>query len=133
MNDHIEQQPQDYPYSFNADACSTCSGRCCRGNTGYVWITTDEIAAIAKSKQMELADFYAQYIRYVGNKLSLTERFINNEYLCCFFDAAKRACSIYEKRPRQCITFPFWDEFKDDKSNLIATCPGIVEKTISEN
>ena len=45
-----------------------------------------EIAAIAKSKHMELADFYTQYIRYVGNKLSLTERFINNEYLCCFFD-----------------------------------------------
>ena len=30
---------ESYPYSFDSSACATCEGRCCTGESGYIYVT----------------------------------------------------------------------------------------------
>jgi hypothetical protein len=85
--------------------CTQC-GDCCTGAPGYVWVTEDEIAALAKVVGITIADFEARYVRRIGQRKSLIE-FDNGD--CVFFDGTTRKCKVYEARPRQCRTWPFWD------------------------
>jgi hypothetical protein len=50
-------------------------------------------------------EFQRQYVRRVGARLSLVE-YPNGD--CVFFDNQARKCTVYEDRPRQCRTWPFW-------------------------
>jgi len=68
-----------------------------------------EIAALAKRLSMPLEKFEARFVRKVGIRRSLVE-YANGD--CVFFDSSSRQCTVYEDRPRQCRTWPFW------KSNL---------------
>ena len=115
----------DFPYQFNKDTCKTCGGNCCRGIGGYVWISIEELEKIAGTMKMDLALFSQQYVRQVQDRLSLQERVINGEHYCCFFDAIDCQCKIYQNRPRQCRTYPFWNRFKKDSQELFAECPGV--------
>ena len=103
--------------------CTEC-GDCCTGAAGYVWVNKAEIEAIAKIVELPVEDFEDQYTRKIGIRRSLKE-FSNGD--CVFFDNVTRKCEVYEARPRQCRTWPFWD------SNLRTTeawertcvdCPG---------
>lgn len=84
--------------------CTQC-GDCCTGAPGYVWVNREEIAALAGRLDMEIAEFERKYVRTVGIRKSLVE-FDNGD--CVFLDKARK-CSVYEDRPRQCRTWPFWD------------------------
>jgi len=85
--------------------CTHC-GDCCTGAPGFVWITKDEIAAIAAAlSETDLDRFERLYVRQVGARRSLRE-FPNGD--CVFFDGAARRCQVYAARPRQCRTWPFW-------------------------
>ena len=54
--------------------CRQC-GRCCSGEPGYVWVTDEEVAAIAQELSLTKADFEKLFVRLVfGRKLSLAER-----------------------------------------------------------
>ena len=119
---------QDFPYSFDEEACSGCGGRCCRGLGGYVWLSKEELKQLAGARKMEIPVFVKQYVRQVEGKLSLRERVINGEHLCCFFDHIAARCMVYENRPKQCQTFPFWDKFKDDYGELFLECSGLFLK-----
>ena len=84
-------------------ACTRC-GNCCRG-AGSVRVSDDEVAALAR--RLELADdeFRAAFTRRLrGGELSLREK-RNKD--CVFHDRA-RGCTVYDDRPRQCRTWPFW-------------------------
>ncbi len=74
-------------------------------------------------------DFTQKYVKKVGYKFSLIEKPHIDGYACVFFDEDTKRCQIYEVRPRQCKTFPFWDGFKDSSSaeyhQLLKTCLGI--------
>ncbi|HZZ28969.1 MAG TPA: YkgJ family cysteine cluster protein [Pirellulales bacterium] len=85
--------------------CTQC-GDCCTGTPGYVWVTEDEIAALAKVVGLAADDFEARYVRRVGSRKSLLE-YDNGD--CVFFDSQARKCKVYQARPRQCRTWPFWD------------------------
>jgi Fe-S-cluster containining protein len=84
--------------------CTGC-GDCCTGAPGYVWVTRDEIAELAQHLDMEQADFEKKFVRKVGARKSLIE-YANGD--CVFFDGRTRKCSVYEARPQQCRTWPFW-------------------------
>jgi Fe-S-cluster containining protein len=84
--------------------CTGC-GDCCTGAPGYVWVTRDEIAELASHLKMEQADFEKKFVRKVGARKSLIE-YANGD--CVFFDGRTRKCSVYEARPQQCRTWPFW-------------------------
>ncbi|MCC7085157.1 MAG: YkgJ family cysteine cluster protein [Pirellulales bacterium] len=84
--------------------CSQC-GDCCTGSPGYVWLTHEEIAALARRLGIPLDQFEQKFVRQVGIRKSLIE-FENGD--CVFFDGQARKCTVYEDRPKQCRTWPFW-------------------------
>ena len=85
--------------------CSQC-GDCCTGAPGFVWVNAAEIAEMAAIVGMEVAAFQDRYVREVGIRKSLTER-PNGD--CELLDPQTRGCTVYQARPRQCRTWPFWD------------------------
>ncbi len=91
--------------------CTHC-GRCCAGpGVGYVWLTAEEIAAIAKYLGIPVEQMHQTYVRSVGGGWSLRERNDNRD--CLFLSPAGpdgRVCSIYPVRPTQCRTWPFWPD-----------------------
>ena len=84
--------------------CTGC-GDCCTGAPGYVWVTRDEIVELAQHLGMEQSAFEQKFVRKVGVRKSLIE-YANGD--CVFFDGRTRKCSVYEARPQQCRTWPFW-------------------------
>jgi len=116
-----------YSYSFDPKACESCGGKCCRGESGYIWAKRDEIAAMADYLKMELDEFAQRYLRKVGHRYSLREKILSeDDYACIFFDETKERCTIYPVRPRQCRTFPFWEQFKNNEDEVRLECPGII-------
>jgi Fe-S-cluster containining protein len=103
--------------------CSQC-GDCCTGAPGYVWVNQEEIAALADQIGVALDEFERKYVRRVGIRKSLVE-FPNGD--CVFFDGEKRKCTVYEARPRQCRTWPFWHsnlKSPEDWQQTCEVCPG---------
>ncbi len=103
--------------------CQGC-GRCCTGDPGYVWVEDEEIAALANALQMSREEFEQLFVRWVGQRRSLVE-LPNGD--CVFFDNQSRRCRVYELRPRQCRTWPFWES--NVRSNqawqqTCRVCPG---------
>jgi len=86
------------------------------------------VKVIAASMKMDIDPFLKEYIRLVGTKLSLQERLFEDEYLCCFFDPVNNQCLIYELRPEQCQTFPFWERFIHKTQEILDECPGVTLK-----
>ena len=96
--------------------CTQC-GDCCTGAPGFVWVSMEEIANLAELVGESITDFEAKFVRNVGSKKSLTE-YDNGD--CVFFE--DRKCSVYEARPKQCRTWPFWDSNLKSKRHWEATC-----------
>jgi uncharacterized protein len=119
---------KNFPFDFDSNACESCRGKCCRGSGGHVWVSKKELKRIADKKKMDIALFAKKYVRKVKGRLSLKENYINSEHLCCFFDHIDYKCTIYKNRPRQCRTFPFWDEFRKEFRDLLFECPGVILK-----
>jgi Fe-S-cluster containining protein len=64
-----------------------------------------EIAALASHLGLPESEFRVRYTRRSrGPDVLLSER-RNRD--CVFFDS-KLGCGVYEHRPRQCRTWPFW-------------------------
>lgn len=84
--------------------CTGC-GKCCTGAPGYVWITEEEIMIMAEFLKTTVDIFKKTYVRKVGARLSLNEK---ANYDCIFLKDKK--CQIYEARPKQCRTFPWWQQ-----------------------
>lgn len=104
--------------------CTQC-GDCCTGAPGYVWVTNAEIEAIATElDEPDLQRFERQFVRKVGIRKSLRE-FSDGD--CVFFDNKTRQCAVYNARPRQCRTWPFWDSnLRSPKAwqETCEVCPG---------
>ena len=120
-------EKEGYPYLFDADACSSCGGRCCIGESGNIFVTPDEIRKIAKLLEMDVESFKTNYLVKKGYKFSLRERIVGLSHDCIFFDRELNGCSIYQARPLQCRTFPFWDYYKERVDELKQECPGIID------
>ncbi|MEI8124617.1 MAG: YkgJ family cysteine cluster protein [Parachlamydiaceae bacterium] len=85
--------------------CTEC-GQCCTGGPGYAWVTKEEIETIASHLGMTVKDFGKRYLRSVYGRYSLVEK--KETYDCIFLKDKK--CQIYQVRPTQCRTFPWWAE-----------------------
>ncbi|HMO85248.1 MAG TPA: YkgJ family cysteine cluster protein [Lacipirellulaceae bacterium] len=103
--------------------CTGC-GDCCTGGSGYVWVTQAEIDALARRLGMAADAFERKYVRNVGVRRTLKER---KNYDCVFLDAQTRKCTVYEERPRQCRTWPFWNSnlrSPEAWQHTCEVCPG---------
>lgn len=83
---------------------------------------------MAAARNMAVPIFTQHFVRRVQGRLSLQERVINGEHLCCFFDPIDCRCTIYQVRPAQCRSFPFWEQGKGDPQKLAGECPGVILK-----
>jgi Fe-S-cluster containining protein len=102
--------------------CTRC-GKCCTGEPGYVWVNDEEIAAIAALRGESVEEVRGLYTREGYRGVSLREK-ANGD--CVFFDR-DAGCTVYEARPRQCRTWPFWESnvaTPRDWERTQAACPG---------
>lgn len=125
MSNIIKQD--GFNYSFDALACSSCQAKCCTGESGYIHVNSREIEDISKFLDLSIEDFTQNYLFKNGYKYSIKERKFGESYECAFYDRASNGCVIYEVRPSQCRTFPFWDYFKTRVDELKLECPGVVD------
>lgn len=102
--------------------CTRC-GACCTGAPGYVWVSDDEIERLAEHRGESVEVFLKRFIRRIGRRFSLIER-PNGD---CIFWQKGTGCTVYEARPVQCRTWPFWEEnveTPEDWERVRGVCPG---------
>jgi Fe-S-cluster containining protein len=86
-------------------------------------VSEEEIEALARFRDLEVDAFSRAFVRRVGDHYSLTERPGGD---CIFWDRAQ-GCTVYEARPVQCRTWPFWPEnveTPEDWTRINQICPG---------
>ncbi len=106
-------------------SCTGC-GKCCTGSPGYVWVSDEEIEAIASHLKITFKECTKKYLRRVHGKWSLIEK--KKTYDCVFL--RDNACILYSARPVQCRTYPFWPEIiksKETWEDAARECEGIRE------
>ena len=102
--------------------CTRC-GACCTGAPGYVWVGDEEIRRLADFRGETVEQFSKAFVRQVGDDSSLIEKPGGD----CIFWSKKQGCTVYEARPVQCRTWPFWSENIETSSaweQVRIGCPG---------
>jgi len=107
-------------------SCMKCS-RCCRHDPGFVFLSESDLARLLLATGLARGDFIDKYCKKVSVngavELSLIEK---PNFDCIFWNDG--GCSVYEHRPYQCRSFPFWSENVSSKVRwqaLRSYCPGI--------
>lgn len=94
--------------------CRQC-GSCCTGEEGYVWVTEEEITKLAIALKIPRVHFEeAMVYKVAGTKKSLRER-PNGD--CVLLTPGTGKCMVYEDRPVQCRTWPFWPQNIDSEKS----------------
>jgi uncharacterized protein len=104
-------------------ACTGC-GECCRdhGEYTYVYLVKEDIQAMAETLALSTADFLKKYCLYQEDGLVHLRM---GTARCPFLE--NECCMIYEVRPKQCRTWPFWTENLKEAtwySEVTPFCPG---------
>jgi Fe-S-cluster containining protein len=107
-------------------SCTRCSA-CCRHESGYVFLSENDVSRMASASQLAAAQFIKTYCRWIPSvndieRLSLKEK---NNLDCIFWDSG---CKVYESRPLQCVAFPFWPSimiFEESWKRTGISCPGV--------
>ena len=102
------------------------SGKCCtsHGEFGYVYLTLQDRKRFAKYLKLTTSEFTKKYCDISGGIWHLKEDMKNPD--CLFLK--NKACTVYEARPTQCRTWPFWPEVMNPKSwkaEVENFCPGV--------
>jgi Fe-S-cluster containining protein len=101
------------------------SGKCCvsRGAYGYVYVTVEDRRALARHFGLATQAFTRKYCEKDGNGYWTIADFNAS----CRFLEGKR-CGVYEARPTQCRTWPFWPEVMGARAwsrEVASYCPGV--------
>ena len=131
-------------------SCTRCSS-CCRFEKGYVFLSQKDASKLAASLNMDYNNFIERYCRWIPSmnggqnrklELSLKEK---SNYDCIFWTpelstspqgglygtvsgVPNEGCQVYESRPLQCRSFPFWQSVLSNKGSWEMTskdCPGM--------
>src|ERR1043165_1278854 len=101
-------------------SCTMC-GNCCSGPEGYVLVTDAEIAALARRLGLPEAAFLERYTHKTREGRSLKEKRTEHGLDCIFLDRekvpGKAVCGVYEDRPTQCRTWPFWKDRSEEHTS----------------
>ena len=101
-------------------SCTAC-GKCCQ-NKGDVWLNTEEFALLADSLKLPVDDVMQIYVEEVqGGWVRLKSKKVMDTSSshggegsliaeeCIFLsDDDHKTCTIYQQRPVQCRTYPYW-------------------------
>lgn len=137
-------KPAATPEPWYADGLSftcTCCGNCCTGGPGFVWMSSEEVDRLASHLGLSRERTLKEYCRKIGQRISLKEsRTPQGNFDCVFLkeipaekkpgqvSLPRRVCGIYEVRPLQCRTWPFWDgnlASRENWDNSAKRCPGM--------
>lgn len=102
------------------------SGKCCfsRGQYGYVYLNQKDRKRMAQELGMATSAFTRKFCEKTEGYYHLKADSKQDE---CLFLKDKK-CTIYQGRPTQCRTWPFWPEVMNAKAwkNEVANfCPGV--------
>lgn len=117
------------------------SGQCCvsHGEYGFVYVTAGDRKRMAKLRGISTSEFTRKYCLKEeglfrlkdGEPLNLETWQADGSAKAtakpCIFLVNKR-CAIYEARPTQCRTWPYWPETmsaKAWKKDVVQFCPGV--------
>lgn len=111
--------------------CTSC-GNCCTGVPGYVDFSPSELEAMARYLGLVPDEFLRRYARRRKGWWTLREIKTEESYDCIFLqreeETGRALCSIYEVRPSQCRTWPFWPENLESREaweTAAESCPGM--------
>ena len=112
-------------------ACTMC-GNCCTGAPGTVALEDADVAALSSRLGLEREAFVDGYTKPMDGGLSLNERLTAFGWDCVFLDRTaapgRAVCGVYEDRPLQCRTWPFWKRNLESErtwAGASRTCPGM--------
>jgi uncharacterized protein len=100
------------------------SGKCCtsRGTYGYIYLSPADRKRLAANLEMKESAFTQKYCETTDGWVHLKDPKLD----CVFLEGSR--CSVYEGRPTQCRTWPFWPENMNPrawKRDVVNFCPGI--------
>ncbi|MDR0556457.1 MAG: YkgJ family cysteine cluster protein [Treponema sp.] len=111
-------------------SCIRCSA-CCRYESGFVFLSEEDLAPLIKALNLPRHEFEGLYCTWIPSgtvdRLSLKEK----PNLDCIF--WNNGCLVYENRPLQCRTFPFWDSILAGAGaweRAAQDCPGVGQGTL---
>jgi len=125
MDEKIEKSPQGEPWFSDGLRfhCTGC-GKCCTGSPGYVYLSSADLDRLSSYFQLTREQFVEKYTRQIEDQYALLDR--PKSYDCIFLK--NNQCSVYEARPTQCRTFPWWiHHLRDPKDweEAATRCEGI--------
>ena len=86
--------------------CTRCS-KCCRHTPGYVFLSEVDIERLVGALSVSRQTFLREYCHRVQygfvHRISLKEK---SNLDCTLWNDG--GCSVYQARPLQCRSFPFW-------------------------
>ena len=96
--------------------CTGC-GKCCR-TKGDVYMDPEETLAASKLLNLSVREFTDQYAKMEDVESGWTLlRSKSEEGSCIFLNEENNQCQIYEARPLQCSTYPFWPRIMSNKNS----------------
>ncbi len=107
--------------------CTQC-GNCCTGDPGFTWVDERECEALAQRLGIDLASFRRRYTRNVWRGGEQRTTLLELRGGDCVFYRHGTGCTVYEQRPKQCRTWPFWKrvvEGPEEWHEAGIGCPGI--------
>lgn len=108
--------------------CEQCGGCCAGPDEGYVWINQDELAALSEFLGQDVQQVTKKYVRRAGRRQTIIEDAKTNDCIFLKPGPTGKGCCVYEVRPSQCRTWPFWPTNLADPESWAAAaqrCPGI--------
>lgn len=123
-----DQQPEDAAaepwYADGLSFVCTGCGKCCTGASGSVYVSQADLKRLAEFLGMPAGKFAKQYTRSFLGRRALIDRPRSPD--CVFLEG--KACTVYEARPTQCRTYPWWVRNLHDRESwqeAAEVCEGI--------
>lgn len=127
LNSYFSYSNNGVVMSFYKDGikfeCKQC-GNCCNIE-GYVFIFKEDLNRILEKTDFTMSDLQTSYLSTVDGYTVLRDKGTGS---CIFWDETIKGCKIYEARPTQCRTFPFWKTLLYNEKKWkegTADCPGV--------
>lgn len=117
-------------------SCARCS-YCCRGEPGFVFLSPADLLRLMRRTKLDFKSFFGKYCTLIdcGTGMALSLRDVRRKgagegaapsYDCVFW--GDEGCEVYEDRPVQCSTYPFWESILRSEESWreeARYCPGI--------